>query len=106
LRRWSGPVAQQHHGHLDAPGEELIGQTTVCQRSGELQRADHQSEDGERVRSSALDVCRIEARRDVVDDPDHLVGEDISGVDRSPSDFVEQGGRRTAVRGLVAVFRG
>ena len=49
-------VVQQLHGRLDAAGEELIGQVTVCQRPGELQRAEHQSEEGERVGLSRLGV--------------------------------------------------
>ena len=61
-------VVQQVHGRLDAPSEELIRQVAVCERPGELQRAEHQSEEAERVGLSRLGVCRVETRRDVVDD--------------------------------------
>jgi hypothetical protein len=44
--------------------EELVGEVAVGQCSGELQGADHHSEDRERVRSSRLDVCRV--RRDAM----------------------------------------
>jgi hypothetical protein len=37
----SRPVVEQFQGRLDAAGEELVGEVAVCQRSGELQGADH-----------------------------------------------------------------
>jgi hypothetical protein len=68
---------------LRAAGEELIGQVAVGQRPGDLQSADHESEDGERVGARRRDLCGVKARRDVVDDAQQLVGEDLSrGVRR------------------------
>ena len=55
----SRPVLEQLQGCVHALGEELIGQVALCQRSGELQGADHQSEEREGVRSSSLGVCRV-----------------------------------------------
>src|SRR5215204_3848995 len=60
----SGPVVEQFQGRLDAAGEELVREVAVCQRSGELQGADRESEDRERVGSSRLGVCPAETRRD------------------------------------------
>ena len=102
----SCPVVQQLHGRLDAAGEELIGQVAVCERPGELQRAEHQSEERERVGSSRLGVCRVETRRDVVDDAHQFVGEDLFGGGGAAGDLVEQRSRRAAVGVLVAVLRG
>ena len=56
----SCPLVQQLHGRLDAMGEELIGQVTVCECPGELQGAEHQSEERERVGLSRAGVCRVE----------------------------------------------
>ena len=102
----SCPVVQQLHGRLDAPGEELIGQVTVCQRPGELQGAEHQSDEGERVGSSRLGVCRVETRRDVVDDAHEFVGVYLFGGSGTAGDLVEQRSRRAAVGALVTVLRG
>src|SRR5215216_3069569 len=60
----SRPVLQQLQRRLPAPGEELIRQVPVRQRPGELERADHEAEDCERVRSSRLGVCPVETGRD------------------------------------------
>jgi len=54
-------VVEQLQGGLHAPGEQLIGQVAVGQRPGELQGADHQPEDRERVLPSSPDVCRVQA---------------------------------------------
>src|SRR3954471_945298 len=97
-------VVEQPQRRLHTPRKELVGQVAVRQSPCELQSADHQSEHGERVRSGGLDACRVEACCDVVDDPHYLGGEDISGVARSPTYLVEQGGRRAAVRELVSMF--
>jgi hypothetical protein len=48
---WSCPIVEQLQGPLYAAGEELVGQVAGGQRSGELQGADHHSEDRERVGS-------------------------------------------------------
>jgi hypothetical protein len=69
-----------------------------------LQGADHQPEDRERVRPGDLEVCRVKARRDVVDLADQFVGEDVSGGGGAAGDLVEQRGRRAAVGALVAVL--
>jgi len=60
----SCPVVQQLYGRLDAVGEELIGQVAVCARPGELQRAEHQSEEGQRVGWAAS--ASIGSRRDAM----------------------------------------
>ena len=102
----SCPVVQQLDGCLDTAGEELIGQVAVCEHPGELQRAEHQSEEGDRVGSIRLGVCRVETRRDVVDDAHQFVGEELFGGGGAAGDFVEQRGRRAAVGVMVAVLRG
>lgn len=56
---WSCPVVEQPQGRFHAVGEELIGQVAVCQRPGELQGAEHQSKECERVGPSRLGVCRV-----------------------------------------------
>jgi hypothetical protein len=88
------------------PGEELIRQVTVCERSGELQRAEHQSEERERVGSSRHGAGRVETRRDVVDDSHQFVGEDLFGGGGTAGDLGEQRSRRAGVGELVAVLRG
>ena len=44
---------------LDAMGEDLIGQVSVCECLGELQGAEHQSEERDRVGLSRAGVCRV-----------------------------------------------
>ena len=102
----SCPLVEQLQGRLHASGEELVGQVAVGQCPGELEGPDHQPEDRERVGPSRLDVCRVEARRDVVDHAHQFVGEDLSGGGGAAGDLVEQRGRRAAVGVLVAVLRG
>jgi len=75
----SCPVVQQLYGRLDAVGEELIGQVAVCARPGELQRAEHQSEEGQRVGLGRFGVGRVETRRYVVDDAHQFIGVDLFG---------------------------
>jgi hypothetical protein len=53
------PIVDQLQGRLDALGEELIGQVAVGQRPGQLQRADHESEERERVGSRRVGVLRL-----------------------------------------------
>jgi hypothetical protein len=55
----TGGVVQQFQRRLDSRREELIGQVAVAQRPRELQGADHQSEERERVDSSSLGVRRV-----------------------------------------------
>ena len=59
-------VIEQLQGRLHALGEELIGQVAIGQRPGQLQGADHQSEERERVGSGSLGVCGVQACRDIV----------------------------------------
>ena len=59
-------VVEQLQGRLHALGEELIGQVAVGQRPGQLQGADQQSEERERVGSRRVGVVRLQAGRDVV----------------------------------------
>ena len=60
-------VVQHLQGRRHALIEKPIGEVAVGQCPGELQGADHQPEDRERVRPGGLDVCRVQARGDVVD---------------------------------------
>jgi hypothetical protein len=62
-------LIEQLQGRLLTPREERIGELAVRQRPGELQGADHQAEDRERVRSSAVDVGLVGARRDASTTP-------------------------------------
>jgi hypothetical protein len=74
----SCPVVEQLQGRLDSAGKELFGEAAVGQRPGELQGADHASQDRERVRSSRLGVPPAETRCDVVRRADQLAGEDLT----------------------------
>jgi hypothetical protein len=47
-------VVEERQGGLHAAGEEWIGQVAVGQRQGDLQSADHYSEDGEPPVRAAL----------------------------------------------------
>src|SRR5436309_78342 len=71
-RRAAPPLAsrfgQQLQRRLHASSEELIGELAVCQCPGELQSANHQSEQRERVRSSRLAVRWIQEGCHAVDD--------------------------------------
>jgi hypothetical protein len=97
-------VVQHLHGRLRALIEKPIGEVAVGQCPGELQGADHQSEDRERVSPSGLGIGRVQARGDVVDLCRQFVGEDLSGCGRAAGDLVEQRGRWAAVCALVAVL--
>jgi DNA-directed RNA polymerase specialized sigma24 family protein len=61
---WSCPVVEQLQGRLQAAGEELVGEVAVGQGSGDLQDADHEPDERERVDSRR--VRRVEACCDVV----------------------------------------
>ena len=82
-------IVQHLHGRVRALVEKPIGEVAVGQRPGELQGADHQSEDRERVGPSGLDVGRVQARGDVVDLCRQFVGEDLSGGGGAAGDLVE-----------------
>jgi len=96
----SSDLVEQLQRCLHTPVEDPDGEPAVGQPKG----ADHQAEDGERVDPSGLDVTRVEARGDVVDDAHDLLGEDVAGVGGSSSDLVEHGSGGAAVREMVAVF--
>src|SRR5215204_5441036 len=103
---WSCPVVEQLQGRLHALGEELIGQGAVGQRPGQLQGADQQAEEGERVGSRRVGVVRLQAGRDVVGGGEEFVGEDILCARGPADDLVEQRGGGAAVGALVAVLGG
>jgi hypothetical protein len=79
---------------VSTPRARSCRQVTVCERSGELQRAEHQSEERERVGSSRHGAGRVETRRDVVDDSHQFVGEDLFGGGGTAGDLGEQCSRR------------
>ena len=85
-------VIEQLQGRLHALGEELIGQVAIGQRPGQLQGADHESEERERVGSRCVGVLRLQAGRDVVGGGELLVGEDLSRGGGAAHDLVEQRG--------------
>lgn len=104
--RLTGELVQHRQRRFRALIEKPIGEVAVGQCPGELQGADHEAEDRERVRPSGLDVCWVQARGDVVDLGHQFVGEDLSGGGGAAGDLVEQRSRRAAVGALVAVLGG
>jgi hypothetical protein len=58
----------------------------------------------ERVGARRRDVCGAKTRRDVADDAQRLVGEDLSRGVGAADDLVEQRGRRAAVGVLLTVL--
>src|SRR6188472_3497161 len=99
-------VIEQLQGRLRALGEELIGQGAVGQRPGQLQGADQQAQEGERVGSCRVGVVRLQAGGDVVGGGEEFVGEDILCAGGPADDLVEQRGGGAAVGALVAVLGG
>jgi hypothetical protein len=96
--------AQQREGVLDALLEDLVGELSVGQSAGELERPDHHREDAERLHACRLRIVRRQAGGDVVDDDQHAVGVRPLDRVRAATDLVEQGGGRAAVVGAVAVL--
>jgi hypothetical protein len=70
----------------------LIGQVAVVQRPGELERADQQAEERERVGSRRVGVLRLQASGDIVGGGEDFVGEDILCAGGPADDLVEQRG--------------
>src|SRR5437763_6292804 len=96
--------AQQREGVLDALLEDLIGELSVGQGAGELERPDHHREDAERLRACQLLIVRRQAGGDVVDDGQQALGVRPLDCLRAATDLVEQGGGRAAVVGAVAML--
>ena len=97
---------EQLQGRFHTALEELIGQVAVGQRPGQLQGADQQAEERERVGSRRVGVLRLQAGRDVVGGGEDFVGEDILCAGGPADDLVEQRGGGAAVGALVAVLGG
>ena len=83
--------------------EDLVGEFRVGQRAGELQGADHQRVDTERLRPRRLGIVRRQYGGDVVDEREHTVGIGLLGRGRAAPDLIEERSRRAAFFRFVAV---
>jgi hypothetical protein len=101
VRLSAGPLSRYVSGLAWAVGSAL---GTISHRAVPCRwRPDASRAQPRRVRSSSIDVCPVQARRDVVDHAHPFVGEDLSGGGGASGDLVEQSSRRAAVGALVAV---
>ena len=74
--------------------EDLVGELSIGQRGGQLQRPDHHGVDAEHLRVRRLRIMRRQAGGEVADDRQHAVDVHPLGGVRAAADLVQQGGRR------------
>src|SRR4051794_15224139 len=84
---------EQRQRVLDASVEHLVCEFLVGERPGELQGADQQGEQAERLPASRPRISRNQADRDLVDQSQDSVGVGVLGCIAAPPELVEQGRR-------------
>src|SRR5207247_5774515 len=89
---------------MDALLEDLVGELSIGEGAGDLERPDHQGEDAQGLHTCPIWIVRRQARSDVVDHCQQAVGvRALCGVRRAP-DLVEQRSGWAAVLGVVSVL--
>ena len=97
-------AGEERQRALDAPLEHLISELSVSKRAGELQRADQQREEAERLPARGLGIAGGQAGGDLVGQSQDPLGVGVPGGIAAAPDLVEQRCGRAAVLQVVPVL--